>query len=180
MLPSPRRSTALWAKGLGIFSFLILCGVAFSLLEVWRADRAMTWPTTNGEIVESRSAPGCGRSGNGHHVLVRYAYRVGGIEYQNRRILFGASSCYSKQAAQATMEQFPVAAVVKVGFDPQAPAESVLIAGRVDESTWTGVYFLSFWFLLAAMATGMAVIVARSERRPAPGLPPQRSLGKGG
>ena len=178
MSEAPPRNTAKWAKVLGMLCILLLCAVAYSLLDVWRAERAASWPTANGKITDSRSAPGCGRSGNGYHVFVRYSYRVGGIEYQSHRILFGASSCYSRQEAQASMAQFPAAAVVKVSFDPQAPAESVLVAGRVDESTWTGVYFISFWFLIAAMATGMAVIVARSERRPASGLPPQRELGK--
>ncbi len=175
----PPSKAAYWAIGLGIFSILLLCGIAFSLFDVWRAFRAATWPTTNGLVVESRSAPDCGRrKGTGHHLIVSYTYKVGGVTFKNRRLLFGAASCYSGEEAKASTAQFPVGAVVKVGFDPQAPAEAVLIAGRVDESTWTGIYFMSFWFLLVAMATGMAVSVARSERRRDPKLPLQRTLGK--
>jgi len=174
----PPGKAANWATGLGIFSMLLLGGVAVSLFDVWHAYRATMWLTTNGLVVESRSAPGCGRRGTGYHVFVSYTYRVGGIAYQSGRVLFGAASCYTKEEAEASTGQFPVAAIVKVGFDPQSPGEAVLIAGKVDESTWTGIYFMSFWFLLAAMATGMAVSVARSERRPDPNLPLQRTLGK--
>lgn len=174
----PPSKAANWATGLGIFSILLLGGIAASLFDVWRAYRATTWPTTNGLVVESRYALGCGRKGTGYQVFVSYTYKVGGIAYQNRRILFGAASCYSEEEAKASTGQFPVAAVVKVAFDPQAPAEAVLIAGKVDESTWAGIYFLSFWFLLVAMATGMAVSVARSERRADPNLPLQRTLGR--
>ena len=128
-----------------------------------RSVRAMAWTTTDGIVVESRSQ-GCGRGGAGNRPDVRYTYQVGGNAYENWRIVFGAASCGSRQAAKAITDRFPVAAIVKVSFDPQAPAEAVLIAGKVDDSTWTGIYFMSFWFLLVAAATGMLVHVARSTR----------------
>lgn len=168
MSQPPRGRSAIWAIGLGILSFALLCGIAISLVEVWRADRATMWPTTNGIVVESRSAPGCGRKGTGYHTVVRYRYQVGGIAHESRRIIFGAASCDSREASKARTERFPVADPVPVRFDPEAPAEATLITGEVDESTWTGIYFMSFWFLLAAAATGMVGMVARSERRPGP------------
>ncbi len=88
------------------------------------------------------------------------------------------TSCYSSEGAKATTDQFPAAASVKVSFDPQDPSESVLIAGKVDDSTRGAIAFFALWFVLLAGATGMAVIVARSEGRPVRGLPAQRSLGK--
>lgn len=149
-----------WATGLGILSILLLFGIVVSLLDVWRADRTTAWPTTNGTVVESRSQ-GCGRGGTGYRPDVRYKYQVGGNVYENWRIVFGSASCGSREAAKAITDRFPVAAIVKVSFEPQDPAEAVLIAGKVDESTWTGIYFMSFWLLLAAAATGMLVKVAR-------------------
>lgn len=83
-------------------------------------------------------------------------------------LVFGAASCGSRDAAKSITDRFPLAAIVKVSFDPQAPGEAVIIPGKVDDSTWTAIYFLSFWFLLAAAATGMLVSVARSGRRPRP------------
>ncbi len=154
-----------WATGLGILSILLLFGIAVSLLDVWRAHRAMAWPTTNGIVVESRSQ-GCGRGGGGYRQDVRYKYQFGGNAYENWWIVFGAASCGSREAAKAITDRFPVSAIVKVSFDPQAPAEAVLIAGKVDDSTWTGIYFMSFWFLLVAAATGMLVSMARSTRLP--------------
>lgn len=172
-------NASMWAAGLALFSLLLLCLIGVSLLDVWRAYRSASWPTTYGLIVESTSAYGCRRQGSGHRPRVRYTYEIDGAKYQSRQFQIGAASCYSSRAAKAIQDQFPVAATVKVAYDPQDPSEAVLIVGKVDESTWTGVYFMSFWFLLVAGATGMAASVARSERRPSRGLPAQRTLGSG-
>jgi hypothetical protein len=158
----PASKSMRWATGLGIFSILLLFGIGVSLLDVWRADRAKAWPATSGVIVQSRPQT-CGRGSTGLRPDVRYKYQVEGKVYENWRIVFGSASCGSREAAKAITDRFPVAAVVKVSFDPQDPAEAVLIAGKVDESTWTGIYFMSFWFLLVAAATAMVVSVARSK-----------------
>ena len=178
MSQPPLSKTTIWTIILGIFSIALLCGIAASLLEVWRADRATMWPTTNGFVVESRLFQGCGRKRTGYLSVVRYSYQVGGIAYESQRIVFGAASCNPMETAKAITDRFPVAAVVKVSFDPQAPAVAVLIPGKVDESTPQGIVIMSLWFLIAAAATGMVGYVARSERRPNPNLPPQRTSGE--
>jgi Protein of unknown function (DUF3592) len=160
-----RGNSTVWAFGLSMFCIFLLCGIAASLLDVWRANRAMSWPTTTGIVIESTSAPGCGRNRSGFHTLVRYQYLAGGMVHENRRILFGASSCDSQKASKAITDRFPVAASIPVRYNPQAPADAVLIAGKVDQSTWTGIYFMSFWLLLVAAATAMVISVARAERR---------------
>ena len=142
-----------------------------------KRPRANLAAWANGTIVESRSALGCGRSRTAYYAIARCTYQVGGIGREGRRVRFGAANCYSMNQAKALVDQFPVASVTTVRFVPEAPARSVLIAGSVDESTTEGIYFLSFWLLLAAGATGMVVTVERSRRRPSPGLPPQRELG---
>ena len=132
MSEKPRRNLTHWAVVLGVASIGLLGAIAYSLREVWRADRALAWPTTNGTIVESRSSMGCGRRGGGYFTVVRYRYQVGGASHESRRVLFGAASCDSKNASTNTTNQFPTAAAVKVAYDPQAPGEAVLIPGKVD------------------------------------------------
>jgi hypothetical protein len=177
MSQTSSRKLVTWAVILATFSVALLGAIGASLFDVWRAQRAMTWPTTHGVVVESRFAPGCGRNGTGYHTLVRYRYQVGGAGYESRRILFGAASCDSKQAALNMTNRYSVASTVKVSFDPELPGEAVLIAGKVDASTWAGIYFMVFWLLLTAAATGMLVIVIRSTRPTAPDRPPQPTPG---
>lgn len=159
---------------------MVLCGLAYSYLEVWRAQRALNWPTADGLIVASSASLGCGRTGTSHYLIVRYKYRANGADREGRRILFGASICYSKSEAGDLVKRFPAGSVTTVRYDPDSPSESVLIAGKVDEVTWTGIYFMFWWLLLLSAATGMVVIVERSKRNPGRGLPPQRELGGGG
>jgi hypothetical protein len=177
MTAPPSRKATVWAALLALFSVAILCAIAASLYEVWRADHAAAWPTTEGTVVESRPILGCARRGStytGYFAIVRYQYRAGGVDHASDRVVFGASTCYAKEAAQSITAQFPPAARIKVYFNPQAPAEAVLVPGRVDESTWTGIVFLFFLLLITASATAMIVVVSRSRglvRRPYPRPP---------
>lgn len=177
MTAPPSRTATVWAALLALFSVAILCAIAYSLYEVWRANRAAAWPTTEGTVVESRSILGCARRGStytGYFAIVRYQYRAGGVDHASDRVVFGASSCYAKEEARSITAQFPHGARIKVYFNPQAPAEAVLVPGRVDESTWNGIVFLCFLLVMTGSATGMLVLVSRTRglaRRPYPRPP---------
>ena len=148
---------------LGLVSLVLLVGIVDAAIDIWRANRAEAWPTANGVVIESRTRPGCSRAGKGYSTTVRYRYQVDGKDYESRRIIFGAASCDPEHFARSSMKEFPVGAEIKVRYDPQAPAEAVLIPGMVDDSTSGALAFMTLWLVLATAAAAMVLYVARTS-----------------
>ena len=152
---------------LGVISLVLLGGIVDAAIDIWRANRAEAWPTANGVVIQSSASPGCGRSGRGTHTSVRYRYQVAGKDYDANRIIFGLPHCASADFARSSMKEFPAGAAVKVRYDPQTPAEAVLIPGRVYEATSGALAFMALALVLISAAAPMVLYVARTN--PAPG-----------
>jgi len=163
---APHRKTVIFAVCCSVVSLLSLGGIASSLHDVRRARQAEAWPAVDGVVVESRFARGCGRGGGGYYSRVRYEYRAEGTARTGWRIMVGSGGGYvGESAARDIAGRYPVGAVVRVSFDPDAPDEAVLVTGQVPESTWPGIVFLTFLFLLSAALASLFVAMARSSLR---------------
>jgi len=161
----PRRKNVFIAACCSVVSLLALCGIADSVHDVWRAKQSETWPVVDGVVVESKFAQGCGRRGIHYFSTVRYEYRVGSVLHASRRITFGSAACLGENDAKDIAARYPLGAVVKVSYDPDAPGKAVLVAGQVPESTGAAIVFLTFLFLLSMALASMFVAMARSALR---------------
>lgn len=116
----------------------VLLGVGAFFLMRWGRDSARaiagaSWPTTLATVIytEIASESRAGKSGDGsvrYIPVVAYEYDVDGTSYQAARLRFGDSSQPSIDAAQSTVDKFPVGAGIEIRYDPKAPGEATVEA----------------------------------------------------
>lgn len=139
--------------------FVVVClafalGVALlgilSLRTLVRALDSADWPQVLGSVRSSEVRRGCGKERSSYEVAIRYDYSVHGLAYRGARVEFGRGYCGSEAGALALSQSFAPGAVVSVSFDPAQPAQSVLLAGKVDGLMYlaVGMYVLGVLALL--------------------------------
>lgn len=112
---------AFLATGWGLF---LAGGVA-----VWRARRALSWPTTSGRVLRSALKISRDAEGETRSVEVRYAYEVDGRAYESSRIAFGYAGGLGTEYQMRIHEKLPEGARVAVRYDPANPKRATLSAG---------------------------------------------------
>lgn len=116
---------------------LIFIGVGIFLLLRSRRDKekaaqTLNWPSAAGKVLEARliestSTDADGDSSTMYRPHVQYEYEVVGARYTNDKINVGmVVSTSSTKKAQETLARFPVGSTVKVYYNPNDPADSVL------------------------------------------------------
>jgi len=119
---------------------LLILGFVFSLLGIIfliintinrkKAQKTLSWPVVNGaimksEIMEHASEDEDGLTTTTYEPVVEYTYQVMGQSHTSRRIAYGANR-FDRRTATRMVEQYPQGGTVKVHFDSNKPAESVL------------------------------------------------------
>lgn len=96
--------------------------------------RAVTWPTTEGRVTESRVI----RNETGTWgAKVEYAYTIDGAQYASQIVnVDGTVNVgFTDKYAKRTVEEFPVGSTVIVHFDPDEPECSFLKTAPSSAST---------------------------------------------
>lgn len=120
------------------FSFIALFSLwalVSQVRDVVSATSASGWPTVDGTVVSSQVNPGC-KNLTGYLPFIRYQYTVGGQEFTNHRIAYGAGVCSSKSDAERIVNAYPEGKTVEVYFDPASPGDSTLNASRTGAGTF--------------------------------------------
>ena len=97
-----------------------------------KAEAAAAWPTATGTVessvvTEREEQDADGDADLAWYPEVAYAWTVGGQSYTGRRIQFGETPRFARQAAaQAVCDRYRPGASVTVRYDPADPAEAVL------------------------------------------------------
>jgi hypothetical protein len=115
-----------------------------------RAEASQGWPSTVGQINESRVAHSThtdseGDSSDSYTPYVTYTYQVAGQAYTGKDITFGFKQGYSNASkAQAVVGKYPLDAQVSVYYDPADPQKAVLErqAGGFGVGLALGIIFL--------------------------------------
>lgn len=142
---SPRQ--AIFGLGVPLFSggaYVILQG----LLNCVLAEKSKSWPTVNGEVIESEA---------GLSFLIffispqiSFRYVVNGQLYEKNSWQFGRSNFGSRRRAETIASQFPVGTKVHVHFDPLDP--EIAVFDSSDEAArrgiWVGALLLAAPFAL--------------------------------
>jgi len=126
----------------GVVSIFIMAIGAFMLVmgvrEAWRGRASLSWPSTQGTLVEREvvetSRRSAGPRTGGARVSewiprVRYRYEVSGTTYEGDRVDF-KTRAGGRAAAEAEVAGLVAGDAVAVHFDPSDPSTSVLRPGN--------------------------------------------------
>ena len=143
-------SVCFCAVGVGI-----LCSGINNLMM---ANRAKTWPTTEGAIKSTKCAYYYVMSeSSSYFTHVNYSYNVAGKSYQGDRIAFGYSGSWWRKPNQKIADRLSSATTVLVRYNPDKPSMAVLSCGLNGSMIMT--LFKGSWLLLMT-----AVIVRHALR----------------
>lgn len=95
-----------------------------------KAQRAVNWPQTPGQIVASDLTENYATDSDGYQTTyyqpaIRYVYSVIGVQYTGTRIAYGIASS-DRASTLRILARYPLGASVQVYYDPQNPGEAVL------------------------------------------------------
>ena len=117
--------------------------VTYFVNEANEAKEAKNWPTTQGEVLETRitshtSTDNSSRSGSGgsnttYKPRVLYRYSVDGETLENH-IVQMMTSYDSRSEAQKVLDRYPVGSTVSVYYKEEEPSKSLLEPGLSAES----------------------------------------------
>jgi hypothetical protein len=139
-----------WISGcFGVFLLLFFVAwyaiLGFVFEEASNGRDAVNWPTTSGQVVETKvtsststSTSGSGRnrttsSTTSYRPWVLYRYNVDGLELENHTVQTMTTYDTRSEATLVTGE-YPVGSTVNVYYKPDDPATSVLVPGISDET----------------------------------------------
>ena len=137
-----------WISGcFGVFLLLFFVAwyaiLGFIFEEASNGRDAVNWPTTSGQVVETKvtshtstSSSGSSRtrsSTTSYRPWVLYRYSVDGLELENHTVQTMTSYDTRSQATLVT-DEYPVGSTVSVYYKPTDPDTSVLVPGISDET----------------------------------------------
>jgi hypothetical protein len=139
---------------LSIFG-LMMIGVTFARASARSKTPGTTlWPTTMGRVVESKKVEGISHIGKPDSTRFKYEYNVEGKKFSNNSLtLFDGPAALGQ--AYIT---YPEDTSVKVFYNPENPAESLIEPGTENELFGRGPFgTLAFW-LSQAFFLGIAYV----------------------
>ena len=127
--------------GVFLILFLIIWYIALGFIfeEANEAKDAVNWPTTSGQVVETKvtshtsSGSGSRKSRTSYKSWVLYRYNIGGQTLEND-VVQVMTSHDSRAEAKKVTDQYPVGSEVTVYYKMDEPETSVLVPGISDES----------------------------------------------
>ncbi|MEC9477195.1 MAG: DUF3592 domain-containing protein [Planctomycetota bacterium] len=143
LLNKSQKVSKLFNGCFGVFLILFFIawyvGLGFIFEEANEAKDAVNWPTTSGEVVETKvtshtsSGSGNRKSRTSYTALVLYRYNVDGQTLENDVVQVMTSHDTHPEAKEVT-DQYPVGSEVTVFYKMEEPNTSVLVPGISDES----------------------------------------------
>ena len=151
---------------LGVFTLLWSGGTGYLLVEqlegyAQQAESA-SWPTAPAVITESRVSVEPGADSTTYSADIAYRYTVDGAPYEGDRVRLTLTQSTSDSSdARRVVDRYPAGAEVRVAYDPDDPATSVLEPGLSERDAFPFVFlsiFVSVSLLLIAALLRLAYI----------------------
>ena len=140
----------------GVFLLAGLGGAfAFVGRPIMRMIEAIGWTQTSCEILSSRVIASSASDGPTYRVEVSYSYLVDGLAHVGDRYKFVSASTSGRQRKLATVERLAPGMRVSCWYDPDNPAESVIVRGPTGDLAF-GLIPLIFAVIGAAGLWGVA------------------------
>jgi hypothetical protein len=122
----------------------------YALWNVINAFESRRWPEAPGEISASYTERTYDVEGTQYAPVVRYRYRVGGLELTGTRVSFGGfRSTGGGVYAFRVTEKYRAGQAVVVRYDPEKPEDCVLEPGL---NTALVIQFVAGWAAIGAGA----------------------------
>lgn len=133
-------------------SVFVLAGFFFlygALSNLLKSHRTSSWPTATAALTSVELKRNAASKRTTYEADVRYTYRVGGQSYEGSTLSVGYGGSSDASAHEALVRKLESARTVVVRYNPDAPAESVLIPGISR----------AHWFLLAFSLTWLVAVI---------------------
>lgn len=141
-------SLCFFAVGVGI----LISGINDLLM----ANRANSWPTTEGTIKSSECVYYYIMSESSKYLAqAKYSYTVAGQRYEGGRIAFGYSGSWWRGPNQKIADRLSSARTVLVRYDPDRSSMAVLSCGLNASTAMT--IFDGSWLLLMSAVIGLRI-----------------------
>jgi len=135
--------------------------------------KSKKWPSTLGEVIESRVARESNSDGSHYSPRIVYRYSDGGMTRQGDTVQIGADGhSGSRKQARKTVAQYPVGSEVLVYFDPKQPERACL--ERRGQGNWVG-YVAAIVYPVLLFVIFMHLSEARGADDPVPADGPNRT-----
>lgn len=140
---------------MGLLAFLFLWLFKLGFENVWRGYSSSSWPVTEGLVVSADPSSSGSNINNRpttaiHRLTLGIRYHVGGRAYSTEQISWGQTLGTSDPSDAALLGlRYRTGQTVQVRYDPDNPAEAVLIPGLHASA-----------FLLPASALALLALVA--------------------
>lgn len=146
---------------LSLCFFAVGVGMLWSGIDDLRmANRAWSWPTTEGSITFSECKHYWVMSeSSSYFTHVNYTYSVEGRSYKGDRVAFGYNGSWWRKPNQNIADRLSSAKTVLVRYDPDKPSTAVLSYGLNGSTVMT--LFAGSWILLV---TAVCVLHTRRPR----------------
>lgn len=127
----------------------IMLGIIFAARNA--AAKAQNWQPVPGTVILSTLE--ARRGSKGHYVnypVVHYRYRVGGMDYQSRKVSPGME--WGGSGAGKVVERYPTGSQVTVYYNPENPAEALLERSVPSVMIWLWVAMILIDVFLCGMS----------------------------
>jgi len=117
-----------------------LTGAGLLAAGVYQRSRlaaSQSWPQTTGTITAGSVATEYSNDSTGYSVALTYEYAANGVTYTGKRIGFSRRTYARRSRAQAALDRYPVNSSVIVYFNPEKPADAVLMRESPDSIVLT-------------------------------------------
>lgn len=121
---------------MGIFILVFLGGGGYmiyrSVQDRKKARASLTWPSTQGRVIESRvveshSSDSDGDTTTNYRPYIKYEYEVVGSTFTSDKLAIGpAVSTSNYRKSEEKVKRMPVGAAVTVFYNPDDPTDAVL------------------------------------------------------
>lgn len=99
-----------------------------------KAKASESWPSVEGEVLESRLESSRSKGKTSYSALVVYRYSVEGEEFEGDRVWFGQYSTNKRSEMHKIVKEYPAGKAVTVYFSPDDASEAVLQPGAFTSS----------------------------------------------
>ena len=110
-----------------LIAFITFLGVVFFIWELKLGYSSYNWPTTSGEIVQSKT--GISKNKKTEFPYIYYKYTVKGKEYITRRLAMYLTYPTSKEILSKLLKKYPKGKKVEVKYHPIFHGHAVLEPG---------------------------------------------------
>lgn len=115
--------------GLGVYL------LRHALASMKTADHSREWPSVRGTIISSEAIRPSATSSR-VNFLAQYSYVVGSQRFQNRRV--AAYTLSGSEQVQALSKSHAKGKIFDVYYDPENPADALLVTGFKDQTKRLG------------------------------------------